>query len=169
MWGVTILGTTVSKRTESTRTVSSSPIEPYGRPRGKINRDEFSQDLIWGAPIRNRNASGSSLDDATDEALVRAIQGERAPQAHGYFMISYRRYADRMYQNSRGFHQNLYGPQLLPVPIFRLDPGAPCCRQSRPQLFSNPLEIKKSLETEHKGVRAPSGRESLYGRQRTGF
>jgi len=84
----------VSKRseTESSRAVSGSPIESRGRARGAIGGDEFSQDAIWGAQI-SRVPPESSLDDATDEDLLRALQGERAPQAHRYFMILYRRHA----------------------------------------------------------------------------
>ena len=49
---------------------------------------------LWNAQI-DGNMAKSCLDDATGEESVRAIQGERAPQAHGYLMILFRRHADR--------------------------------------------------------------------------
>lgn len=108
----------MSKESESTRTASDSSIEPFRRPRGNINRDKFSKDSIWGARIKNRNAPGSSLDDATDEDLVRALQGERRPKAHGYFMILYGRHADRVYQKCLAYSGNEADARDLTQEVF---------------------------------------------------
>ncbi len=104
MWSVTISRAIVSKRSKKSERRPDSLIEPSGRPRA-IVLVAGSARILWSARI-DRNTTESLLDDATDEDLVRAIQRERAPQAHGYFMILYRRYADRMYQKCLAYSGN---------------------------------------------------------------